>query len=232
MLRKGTLLGALIILLAITGAEARPKFEIQPFAGLRTATSLGEGYYENDILENLDVAPGAQFGLTFGIPVGMQGTIGQQGMIELSFSYQQSDLRFEPESMDRVPDSILGRFEVDDGRLILGDIQVMYLHAGGLYRFGDFSGWLPFVNGGFGATIFAAPDGQADSETKFSFSFGVGVARMFNETIGARLGFRGYMTSLPAEEAYWIDPWGGIWSITDDNWLFQGELSLGLVLTI
>jgi len=229
MLRRGTRLAALIILTA-AAAEAKVDVELQPYGGPRTATALGEGYYENDLADRLDVAPGVSFGLTCDFPVGGIGPTGQQAMIELSFSYQRSDLRFEPASMDKVPDVYLDRFEVKDDKLILGDIEVMYLHGGGLYRFGNYSGWLPFANFGVGATFFAAPDGGADSRTKFSFSFGAGAARMFSERLGARLGFRGYMTSLPAEEAYWRDPWGGVWSITDDNWLFQGELSLGLVV--
>lgn len=229
VLHKIVGIGALTILLAVTSAQAGPKFEIQPYAGMRTASSLGEGYYENNFAEKLSVAPGASFGLTLGIPVGSTGATGQQGMIELGFSYQKSDFRFQPAVMADIPQDVLDRFEVDGDQIILGNIDVGYIYVGGLYRFGDFSGWLPFVNGGLGATIVSAPDGEADSQSKLSFSLGTGVARMFSEKVGFRLGFKGYMTSLPADEGYWVDPWGGIWAVTDDNWLMQGELSLGLV---
>jgi hypothetical protein len=230
MLRKITGLTALIVLFSIGMAEAGKKIEIQPYGSMRMKSSFGEGWYENDLLEDLSVASGGGFGFTLGIPMGSEGPKGQLGMIELSMSYQESDLRFEPASIANVPDSILERFEQEEGELILGNLNVMYLHVGGLYRFGDFNGWLPFVNGGLGASIFSAPDSEADSKSKFSLSLGTGVARMFNDRLGARLGLKGYFTSLPAEEAYWVDHYGGVWAITDSNWLIQGELSLGLVL--
>jgi opacity protein-like surface antigen len=232
VLHKVTLVGATIFLLAMTSTEARAKVEVTAFGGFRTATSLGEGYYENNFAEKLTIAPGGGFGLSLGVPVGPEGRSGQQGLVELSFSYQESDFRFEPEDIDDFSEEVLENFEVEDGYIILGKLQVMYLQVGGAYRFGNYSGWLPFVNGGLGATFFSAPDGEAESKSKFSLSFGGGVDRALNEKFGLKLGLKGYMTSLPADEAYWIDPWGGVWAVTDDNWLFQGELQLGLTFKL
>ena len=75
MLRRGTRLAALIILTA-AAAEAKVDVELQPYGGLRTATALGEGYYENDLADRLDVAPGVSFGLTCDFPVGGIGPTG------------------------------------------------------------------------------------------------------------------------------------------------------------
>lgn len=232
MVRKVTCIAAAIILAAITTAEAKTKLEITPFGAFRTASSLGEGYYENNIAEKLTVAPGGAFGLALGIPVGNEGRNGQQGLVELSLSFQESDFRFEPENIADFPQEVLDQFEVEDDQIILGQVQLMYLQVGGAYRFGNYSGWLPFVNGGLGATFLSATDDEAESKSKFSFSFGVGVDRALNEKFGLKLGFKSYMTSLPADEAYWIDPWGGVWAVTDDNWLFQGELQLGLTFKL
>jgi len=219
---------ALTMLLAITTANARPTILAQPFAGIRFGSNFGEGYYENELLQELDIAPGAEFGFVIDVPVWAAG-VGQEWMAELTYNYQSSDLRFEPSSMDNVPPQFRDRFEVDGDKLILGEIHVSYIHIGGLYQFGDYSGWLPYVNGGIGATIFDAADGDVDSDSQFSAFVGGGVSRMFADHIGARLQLRGHLTSLPAEEAYWIDPWGGVWAVTDDNTLFQADLSLGVV---
>jgi opacity protein-like surface antigen len=232
MFRRISVVATVIVLLAITMAQAKPKFEIQPYGSLRLKSAFGDGWYENDLLEKLSVASGGGFGFTLNVPVGIEGRKGQLGMFEFNFSYQKSDLRFEPTSLQDIPDSILNRYSVDGSEVILGNLDVMYIQIGGLYQFGNYSGWCPFVDGGLGASVFKAPDGEADTKSKFSISLGTGVTRMFSEKVGARLGFKGYFTSLPAEEAYWIDYYGNAWSITDSNWLIQGELSLGLVFAL
>ncbi len=120
------------------------------------------------------------------------------------------------------------RFEVDGDALVLGEINVMYIHGVSTYRFGSSSGWNPHVNLGLGATVFDAPDGDLQ-ETKFSFSLGGGVTKMFNETFGGRFQLKGFFTSLPAEE-YWVDYYGNIWATSASNWFVQGEISAGIVI--
>lgn len=230
MHRKLIWAATITLLLTASGTQATPRVEITPFVGMRTASSFASGAYENLLAEDLDVAGGTMGGLSIVIPVGLQSSSGRLGKVELSVSYQNSDLRFEPDAIEDIPDTILARFEVKDGKLILGNLDVIYAHIGGIYQFGDYSGWRPYVNGGLGATIFSAPDADLESESKFSLSLGVGVARMFNERVGARMQFKSYFTSIPATESYWIDPWGGVWGIEDSNWLIQGEVSLGLIV--
>ena len=226
--RKSILLVALI-LVAATAVEARSKLELRLFSGLRFGGSFIDGGYEDDdLLEKLDIAPGVQFGTSFYVPVGPQSLAGEGVMLELLFNYQGSDMRFEPSSLSIIPDSILSRFEVDGDKLILGEVDVMYIHGGVMYKFGSNSGWNPHVNLGIGATVFSASNGEFD-ESKFSFSFGGGVTRMFNETIGGRLQLRGYLTSLPSDD-YWVDRYGGVWEAVDNNMFFQGELSTGIVI--
>lgn len=227
--RKSFLLVALI-LIAVTAAQARSKLEINAFGGFRFGGSFHDGGYQNNyfVLEDLDIAPGAQFGASLNIPLGAPNYDGGTTLFELLFNFQGSDLRFAPPSMSALPDSITERFETDGDKLILGEVNVMYIHGGLIYRFGSNSGWYPHVNLGLGATVFKATDGDLQ-ETKFSLSLGGGVIKMFNETFGGRLQLRGYFTSLPAQE-YWLDYYGNVWETGASNLFFQGEISGGIVI--
>ncbi|MDM7915870.1 MAG: hypothetical protein QUU85_11510, partial [Candidatus Eisenbacteria bacterium] len=60
---------AMTVLLAATTADARPQILVQPFAGIRFGSTFAEGYYENALLEDLDIAPGAEFGAVIDVPV-------------------------------------------------------------------------------------------------------------------------------------------------------------------
>lgn len=229
MLRRKSFLLVVLILIAATAVEARSKFEVRVFSGLRFGGSFIDGGYEDDVLlEQVDIAPGMQVGASFYVPIGATTLSGQGMMFELLFNFQSSDLRFKPASISNIPDSIVSRFDVDGDKLILGEVDVKYLHGGVIYKFGSNSGWNPHVNASIGATIFSATDGDLD-ETKFSFSMGGGVTRMFSETIGSRLQLRTFFTSLPSDD-YWVDRYGGVWESVDNNMFFQGEISGGIVV--
>jgi hypothetical protein len=230
MFRRTSILLLILCLVAVTAAQARSKFEINAFGGLRFGGSFHDGGYQDDsfLLEELDVKPGSQFGASLNVPLGAPTWNGEGYMFELLFNFQGSDLRFEPASMSAVPDSIIERFDVDGDKLILGGIDVMYIHGGVIYKFGSGSGWNPHVNLGLGATVFKATEGDLQ-ETKFSLSVGGGVTKMFNETFGGRFQSRVYFTSLPSEE-YWVDYYGRVWETREANLFFQGEISVGIVV--
>ncbi len=228
MIRKTAAMLFIGSLVLAANLEARSKYEIGVFSGLRFGGSfIDGGYADSPILEELDIAPGMQFGGTFYFPMGAPIPDGREFMFELMINFQSSDLRFKPASISGVPDSILTQFEVDGDKLILGEVNVTYVHGGVMYKLGGNSGWNPHVNIGIGATIFSASDGDL-SESKFSISLGGGVTRMFTETIGSRFQVRGFFTSLPTDD-YWVDAFGGVWGAVDNNLFFQGEISGGLV---
>ena len=178
-------------------------------------------------MEKLTIATRKKFGGMLHVPKGHHLPTGRAYMFELMGNFQKTDLRFKPASISGVSDSILTQFNVDGDKLILGEVNVTYIHGGVMYKFGSNSGWNPHVNFGLGATIFSASDGDL-SETKFSISLGGGVTRMFNETMGSRFQVKGYFTSIPTDD-YWVDSYGGVWASVDNNLFFQGEISGGLV---
>ena len=228
MLRKTAALLIILSLIFALNLEARSKIEFGVFSGLRFGGAfIDGGYVDNPILEELDIAPGMQFGGSFYFPIDAPLPDGRVSMFELIVIFQHTDLRFKPASISGVPDSILDQFEVDGDKLILGEVNVTYIHGGVMYKFGSNSGWNPHVNLGLGATIFSASDGDL-SESKFSISLGGGVTRMFTESIGSRFQVKGFFTSIPMDD-YWVDSYGGVWASVDNNWFFQGEISGGLV---
>ena len=233
MFMKKLLTVLVLMLVVVTAAEAKSKFEIRVGGGLRFGGSFSEGAYNspaapNEIyLEQLDIAPATQFAVNLYIPLRGPAPNGKAMKFELLFNMASNqDLRFEP--LSAMPDSIKSQFEQDGDKLILGQVDVTYVHGGIVYQLGSTSGWNPHVNFGLGATIFSASEGDFE-ESKFSMSLGGGVTRMFNEKIGTRLQLRGYFTSLPSDE-FWIDRYGYVWEVTDTNWFFQGELSGGIVI--
>lgn len=229
MLRKTSYWLLLILLMSGTAAEARGKYEFRVSGGMRFGGSFTDaGYQDNFLIEQLDIAPGAQFGTSFYIPLGHHSLSGRGISLELLFDMQTTDLRVEPLTSAPLPDSVLDRFETDGDKIILGELDVSYIHAGILYKFGTNSTWNPHVNITFGATLFKAAEGDLD-RSEFSFACGGGVTKSFNETIGVRGQIRTFFTSLPSDE-YWVDHYGGVWQTVDNNMFFQGELSLGLVL--
>ncbi len=233
MFLKKMLTILVLMLVVVTAAEAKSKFEIRVGGGLRFGGSFSEGAYNSPAapneayLEQLDIAPGKQFAVNLYVPLRGPTPDGKAIKFELLFNLASNqDLRFEP--LSAMPDSIKSQFEQDGDRLILGQVDVTYVHGGIVYQFGSTSGWNPHVNFGFGATIFSASEGDFE-ESKFSTSLGGGVTRMFNEKIGTRLQLRGYFTSLPSDE-FWVDRFGYVWEVMDTNWFFQGELSGGIVI--
>lgn len=228
MIRKTAAMLIIMSLVLVVNLEAQSKFEIRVFSGLRFGGSfVNAGYRNNTILEELDVASGLQFGGSFYYAMGTPYPEETALMFELLINYQNSDLRFKPASISGVPDSILSIYEVDGDKLILGEVNVTYIHGGIFYELGSNSGWIPHVNFGLGATIFSADDGDL-KKSKFSFSFGGGMTRQFTTTIGGRFQITGYMTPLPSD-VYWIDDNGGNFRSAEGIFFFQGEISGGLV---
>jgi opacity protein-like surface antigen len=217
-----------ITLLAASAVEASPKIELNPFAGFRFGGSVSGGAYEG-LTEQLDFAEGDQYGINLDIPFGAMGVSGSEGekfMLEFMFNTSGANLQFEPRNINDVPPAIRDRFEEDDGKLIIAKPKVMYLHGGILSQFRT-EGLIPYVNVGIGATMFDASESDFESVWKFSSRVGTGVKMMFNETVGARLQFTTYFTSMPSGD-YWCDPFG-CWEYEEWHSFFQAETSGGLV---
>jgi hypothetical protein len=176
---KTVVLAALGTLAAFTAAfapeaHADPKFEITPFAGGR----IGGGF---DIVDetsaeerSVDLDNGASFGVDLGLYA--HGN----GFYELLYSTQQTSLDASEPTLDGV------------------DVRIDYLHVGGTAFFPDDRFYVPYVSFTVGATLLE-PQGNYDSETKFSMSLGGGFRFPLNEHMAVVLGLRGYLTLIDSD---------------------------------
>lgn len=80
------------------------------------------------------------------------------------------------------------------------DVDVEYLHIGGVGTFPSDSELQPYLVGSIGAARFS-PSGDLDDETQFSASLGGGVKYFFNERFGLRFEGRGYLTFFDTDAA-------------------------------
>ena len=102
---------------------------------------------------------------------------------------------------------------------------------GVVYYFNERSKTRPFVNGGIGWTDFDI-DGQ-DGDSRFSMSLGGGVSHYFSDRIGIRAQARWIPTYINTDDPYVVcDPFGFCYAVGDDNYLYQVDASVGLVIRV
>ena len=87
-----------------------------------------------------------------------------------------------------------------------------------------------YMNMGMGATKFT-PDGDLDSKTKFSLSFGGGVKKFFTKRIGFRSQIRGFLSFLGTDDEIYCDHYG-CWNYEKSVNFTQIEISSGLVFAL
>lgn len=96
------------------------------------------------------------------------------------------------QSTDRWYELIYSRQETDlDGTDV--DLTIQYLHVGGMAAWPQ-QGFSTFLAAGIGATWLKASGGGSGSDTRPSFSLGLGVLIPMSERVALRLEGRGYLT--------------------------------------
>ncbi|HEX8616544.1 MAG TPA: outer membrane beta-barrel protein [Thermoanaerobaculia bacterium] len=187
---------------ASTSSPRRNAFELTPFVGYRTGGTI---FADQTFIfgEDVDVAPSANLGVNFALPLGDTGL-----KLELMANRQSSNLEFEG-----------GLFEPDEN---LGDIDVTYLHAGLQIPFAVSRNATPYfiVSGGL-ANLDPQISGVS-SENRFSASAGLGVKIPMSDILSIRLEGRGYYTALEEEDDCTICDY----FYNED--FYQAEVNLGL----
>ena len=86
----------------------------------------------------------------------------------------------------------------------------------------------PFILVGFGGSIIA---GKGSSITKFAYALGGGVKYFFSEHLGARLQIRYAPTYLYSTSGgIWCTWYGFCYSVPNDHYLNQGDITGGLIV--
>jgi hypothetical protein len=191
---------------AISPAAAETKYELTPFVGYRAG-----GEFEDFLLgTDLEINQSSSYGLILDIP------LGGGSQLEILWSRQSTELDA-------------------GGPLVsqpLFDIDIDYLHVGGVYNWGYEEDKIrPFLLGTLGVTILSPEPSSLDSETNFSAGFGGGVKVFASDHIGFRFEGRGYLTFLDSTgSGVFCGPSGCLVAVSSDV-LGQFEGRAGLIIT-
>ncbi|MGZ5445861.1 MAG: outer membrane beta-barrel protein [Thermoanaerobaculia bacterium] len=180
-------------------------FELTPFIGYRWGGTI---FADQTFIfgEDVDVAPSANFGVSFGIPLGDTGM-----KLELMANRQSSEL-----------ETGSGLFEPDDR---VADIDVTYLHAGLQFPFARSRNAVPYVIASAGIANLDPQISGVSAEQRFSASAGIGVKVPMSRALSFRFEGRGYFTSLEEDEDCTICDY----YYNED--FYQGEVNAGLVFS-
>lgn len=231
-------LSALLVLVNPNQSQAQgkdPRVEIRPFAGFRFGGNVndmgyGSGSLGEELIADLNVKPGSQFGVMLNVPLGLLGAYDPDNnwQLEATFALQPSTLRIDARSDIDIP-ALNPNFKRDGDQIELFDMDVTYIHLGALHQWTS-SSWIPYLNFGLGGTIFK-PDGDLDSKTRFSMSFGGGIKKFFNGRFGIRSQLRGFWTFLGSNDELYCDRFG-CWTYRDPVTFSQFEISTGLIIRL
>ena len=207
MLRR--LIIALPVLFALGSSSvwAQPKVEITPFVGYRFAG----GVTLNEIGTDLDLDSNLSFGFTFDV------NVTETLAVEFLYSRQKTLLK--------------ARGGIFGPSTPLDDVITEYYHGGLLFHFNEYDEPIrPFILFSFGATHFKPDVEGLDSTTRFSFGFGGGAKFMASENIGARVEFRGFSTNTNLTQTGWVCGYITCGLVTGSQYVWQGEVSGGLII--
>ncbi len=207
----GLCFGLLVTTLALPAAaqEKKPiRVEFTPFASYAFEGNFNDGFYDTNYFgDSLSVDEGSGYGLIVGFPLGRHFTL------EVSYSRQDTEIFYDG--------GLFGERET------LLPLDVEYLHGGFAYNFG--AGQVqPFVLFSAGVTQFS-PQGNYDSESRFSAAIGGGAKIYFTDNIGIRLQGRVLSTLVDDNEEAFCDRRDCYYYDTS-SYLYQAEVSAGLIL--
>lgn len=199
-------LGALILLCA-SPALAQHRFELQPFVGYKWGGSL-------------HLAPNIQ---TIG-EVNFKSSV-NYGFSATYYGLPNWGLEF---MWNRQPTKAVGT--LNNGTTFPKQISLNLdeYHGNVLITLADDDKkFKPFILAGMGATI---GSGAGNSTTKFSFGVGGGIKYFFSEHLGVRTQMRWsptYMYSTSGD--VYCDWWGFCWTVSDQHYLHQFDVTTGLI---
>ena len=202
--RPGSVASSFVAVLAMctgaSAARAESSFELTPFV----ATVTGGGFESAADGSDIDIGSSAGYGVTFDL-----GAPGFDRYYQLYYSRQDTEL---------------------EGRDATVDLDVQYLHVGGILDFPQ-ERFVPYIVGTLGATRSSADGPDYDDETRFSLALGGGFKFPLAEHFALRIEARGFLTFVESETVFLCESVGGDASCliqTSGNTLLQFEALAGL----
>lgn len=200
-------IASIILLAAVaTPALAQPSIEITPTLGYVFGGSFDELLAPGLGNTSVDIEDSESYGLIFGIG-------SERNAFEFTWMHQSSELS--------ASSAALPIFDYKSDNFQFG--YTYFFTEGTTKPFMTFSlGWTDFDIGG------------QDGDSRFSGAIGGGINHYFNDRIGIRAQARWIPTYVNTDDAYIVcDPFYGFcYEVGDDNYLYQTEVSLGLIIKI
>ncbi|HEV8481318.1 MAG TPA: outer membrane beta-barrel protein [Candidatus Eisenbacteria bacterium] len=216
MKRNGLLLAMLLLL--VSAPAFAQGWEISPFLGWKTGGNLEltpDGAFTGQVH--------AKDGFIAGLNLGVDPR--PDFAFEAHYHYMDSGIFFQPAG---------GGPNNDIADMVIHQIMGDFLFS----KPGRSESTFPFFLIGLGANIFdpgetngslGAPR-KLSSQTKFTWSLGVGVKKYTHSGSGARLDIRYNPTYINSTQTgYWCDPYYGCYTTADAHYFDQWEFSLGFV---
>jgi hypothetical protein len=206
---RQTVLIAIAVLLFITlPVSAQPVIEITPFFGYTLGGSFDELGVPNSVAGSVSVEDNTSYGLIFDIG-------NENGAFEVTWSKFDSDMNGHGGSAEGV-------------KLDYSSNNYQFGYVG--YFGGDGPETKAFWNVGLGFTDISV--GGKSGDSRFSGALGLGLKHQFNDRIGVRLQARWIPTYVNSDDAYVVcDPFY-CYTVADDNYINQTEISAGLVFRL
>ncbi len=193
-----------LILYLITGLTAHAATEFIPFTGYRAS-----GEFKETIT---DTTLGIKDGESYGFVINVDS--GSDTQYDLLYSKQSSSLQ----AGEIVPNEVLF------------DINIEYLHLGGVKLYPVNKNMKSFFGAGLGFARFDPKVADYSSESRFSFNLSGGIKSQFSKSLGLRLGFTWLATPVNSESAIFCGGSSGGCTVHFKGSLFsQFETNIGLI---
>ena len=207
-MRTNFLLALVWTVLTAPAAWSQKGIEITPFAGWQINGGLD---ITTPVFNRIDVQNGLNFGISGSY------SLGEYTGVEFMWNHNKANTLAQFIDGGTAPRV----FELHTNQY-LGDFIVHLKNRESRFR--------PFLFAGLGVSNLAPGRSDAGSITRFAWSFGGGAKYNFSKHLGVRLQVKTSPTYVNSgTKEFWCDPiWGGCWTIGENNFLQELDLSGGL----
>jgi opacity protein-like surface antigen len=209
-MRTNLLLAMAWIVIAAPAAWSQRGIEITPFVGRQLNSGLD---ISTPVFNRIEVQNGLNFGIS-GVYL-----LGEYTGVEFMWNHNKANTLAQFTGGGTSPKV----FELHSNQY-LGDFVVHFNNRERRLR--------PFLLLGLGVSNLAPDRSDAGSITRFAWVFGGGAKYNFSKHLGVRLQAKTspiYVAS--GSKDFWCDPvWGGCWSIGENNFLQELDVSAGITL--
>lgn len=199
-----------LLVLGLSSAWAQEgRAYIMPFAGYRTSGSFG---VRADVLlpfSGIRFTDGFAYGASLGFALNPSTT--------LEFQWSHSD------PMARTISDTPG--EPDEDLFKVYEDQWL---GNALFYFRRSETLRTFFIAGLGVTVFNPRTEDIGTESRFSWSLGLGLEKMVNDKIGFRANVKWFTTYINESTVWVVDPWGNMALIPVSQYMPQWDFTAGL----